>query len=502
MTTGARIAVGAVLVLAMVGGVRGQEVIRITADDTPSLQYRIVTPRTITREKMDRSGTVDGQNWSIDLDLSETPLVKAMEHLKEIAAATPRGVTLVWDVQDMRDASLNMDWPVTAQAKGLSLSQALGLILPPEMDFEVHEDGTVLLGPKNFLPHDLTLKIYDVGEVLSVLTVPAAAAPAGGGMFAAPEPAENAQERLRCLIERTTMGGEPWESMGGRATIDFASPGLMLVSNSDEVHNRVVSLCKGLLVVHQARRAALARRLQATETAMEDLRAARRKLSDELRDVSLDGEPIGTDQGADFLLSQIRDLRHAVSRARMEMATRAADVEARTQVLAEARAEAQRRLDADTLFGATKRSLERQRNALAAMLNADPPADANEINGLRAKLDHEQSWLAMLENQLGDASRIGNMQNEINAAKVRHAQAAAQLKETEAALEAMNPRHAFERLDRVEELRRQQGVLDRRIEERQWLADSIRRQLDGVPEPPCDFSVPVMPAPAPGDAGE
>jgi len=290
--------------------------------------------------------------------------------------------------------------------------------------------------------------------------------------------------------------------MGGRATIDFASPGLMLVSNSDEVHNRVVSLCKGLLVVHQARRAALARRLQATETAMEDLRAARRKLSDELRDVSLDGEPIGTDQGADFLLSQIRDLRHAVSRARMEMATRAADVEARTQVLAEARAEAQRRLDADTLFGATKRSLERQRNALAAMLNADPPADANEINGLRAKLDHEQSWLAMLENQLGDASRIGNMQNEINAAKVRHAQAAAQLKETEAALEAMNPRHAFERLDRVEELRRQQGVLDRRIEERQWLADSIRRQLDGVPEPPCDFSVPVMPAPAPGDAGE
>ncbi|MBN1507780.1 MAG: hypothetical protein JW955_13095 [Sedimentisphaerales bacterium] len=507
MGTCARIAVVAVLLLALAPGAQGQRVIRITLEEKPETGQ--LTAEETTRHKMERGGTVDGQNWSINLDMVETPLSKALDHLVELAAAKPREIKVVYNGRDFGDAGVRLDAPVTVKMNDLSFREALQMVLGAELGYEVREDGTVVIAPRGFMPGSLPLRVYDIRNVLATLRVPAAdpIAAANASQFVFPVSDMPAEEHLRQLIERSVRSTEPWESMGGRATIDFTNSGLMLIANADEAHRQIVALCKGLLVVDRERRDDLRQRVQEVEASLANLRKVRASLSANIRDLSFEGDPASLGNvvtyGPVVVLNDIQGWQRQIHTYRAEVVSRRAELEAQKQLLAEMRAAAERELADNPLYVAAQQRVERCRAALKAMLEADKASDTAAIAAAIGDLEREEAQLTSLAGRAGsNRSRVSQMEDAISQTWARLVRAEGQQKATEAELEAINPKRLLELADEIDALRRQRDVLDRRIDERQQLADVLRRRLDGVPDPPRTVAPGAAEQPAAKEAGE
>lgn len=73
----------------------------------------------------------------------------------------------------------------------------------------------------------------------------------GGGLFTdttVSDPENSGTQRLRALIERLVRSEEPWESEGGRATLDFYErSGIMLISQTPKGHAAVADLLARLI---------------------------------------------------------------------------------------------------------------------------------------------------------------------------------------------------------------------------------------------------------------
>ena len=137
----------------------------------------------------------------------------------------------------------------------ISLQQALRLVLDEELDFRVQDDGSVIVSSNERLWRELPRRLYDVSEVLAAIEratyVPAAPSP-----FTIydvlPPPGLDLQAALRGMIITIVRGREPWDHLGGRATVDFHLRGrIMSVTADDDMQQQVVNLCRVLLAVEK-----------------------------------------------------------------------------------------------------------------------------------------------------------------------------------------------------------------------------------------------------------
>lgn len=217
-----------------------------------------------TRRKLQQKGIINGEDWSISLQLTATSLGSVLDFIAEAARAKPREINIIVDRQGIEDVGIMLDDPVDLSVKDVSIEQALKMVLGPDLGYRVQNDGSVLISSRDRLNQDLPVVAYFVGDLITQVpdfgeTVPSLQisqaldqgdSGGGGGLFAdttITETEDRGTERLRELIERQVRSTEPWESMGGRATLDFYErSGLMLVSQTADGHQNLQNLLEQL----------------------------------------------------------------------------------------------------------------------------------------------------------------------------------------------------------------------------------------------------------------
>ena len=103
------------------------------------------SPAARTRERMALKGVVDGKDWGISLNLTETTLSNVLHFLCEIGRAKPREVNILIDHRAIEGAGIDMEDALTLDAKGLSLDEALKMVLGKQLTYAVLDDGTVVI---------------------------------------------------------------------------------------------------------------------------------------------------------------------------------------------------------------------------------------------------------------------------------------------------------------------------------------------------------------------
>lgn len=222
---------------------------------------------TATRRKLQTKGVVNGKNWSLSLKLTATGLGSVLDFIAEAARARPREINIIIDRQGIEDAGVALDDPVDLDVTDVSIEQALRMVLGTELGYKIEDDGSVLISSKDRLNENLPVRSYFVGDLITQVpnfgdTVPrmsitdaltqGGSGGGGGGVDLfedtnTTEDGENGADRLRSLIERTVKSTEPWEALGGRATLDFYErSGLMLVSQTDDGHRNLQDLMDSL----------------------------------------------------------------------------------------------------------------------------------------------------------------------------------------------------------------------------------------------------------------
>ena len=217
----------------------------------------------LTRKKLATKGIVTGEDWSIRLDLTATSLGSVLDFIAEAARARPREINIIIDRRGITDAGLSLDDPIDLSVKDVSIEQALKMVLGQDLGFTIQDDGSVLISSRERLNQDLPVTAYFVGDLITqvpdfgdsvprmtIAEVLSQQGGQGGGGASTlfedttiTDDAESGTQRLRDLIERTVRSTEPWESMGGRATLDFYErSGLMLVGQTADGHQKLQDL--------------------------------------------------------------------------------------------------------------------------------------------------------------------------------------------------------------------------------------------------------------------
>jgi general secretion pathway protein D len=218
-----------------------------------------------TRRKLRTKGVVDGEDWSLSLKLTATGLGSVLDFIAEAARARPREINIIIDRQGIEDAGVALDDPIDLDVTDVSIEQALKMVLGTELGYKIQDDGSVQISSKDRLNENLPVRSYFVGDLITQVpnfgdTVPRmtlADALTGAGDDSGgvdlfddtdmDEDSESGTDRLRSLIERTVKSTEPWEALGGRATLDFYErSGLMLVSQTDDGHRNLQDLMNSL----------------------------------------------------------------------------------------------------------------------------------------------------------------------------------------------------------------------------------------------------------------
>ena len=188
----------------------------------------------VTRQKLRTKGIIDGAEWSISINVTATPLGSVLDFLAEAARAKPREITIVIDRAGIAAAGVNLDNLIDIQVKDVSIEQALKMLLGDRLGYFIQDDGRVVISSRQRLQQDLPVTSYSVGDLVKQVPDFSRSAPRmnvgpgqdAGGLFSdssAPQDEDPGIERLKTLIERTVRSSEPWESMGGRAAIEYDS---------------------------------------------------------------------------------------------------------------------------------------------------------------------------------------------------------------------------------------------------------------------------------------
>lgn len=231
-------------------------VVRITLDEQPKAAP---TPAEQVWQRMSRRGMIDGKQWSIHLIFQDATVQNVLDYLVETAMAEPRKINMVVDRLEIENAGVNLQDTMSIDVRELSLAQALGLVLPRELTAVVNEDGLVLITSRAKAYEILPTVIYDITEVLRTLESDDTAA----------------EDVLRELLERQVRAGEPWDTMGGRAMIQFAGRGRMIVQQTHAGHRAVRDFCLNLLRATKLRQDAAVAQLTIIDRELSVLRAER-----------------------------------------------------------------------------------------------------------------------------------------------------------------------------------------------------------------------------------
>lgn len=96
-----------------------------------------------TRDKLWRKGVIDGQDWSLSVQMTATSFGTALSWIIEAAKAPPRSICVEVDPQAF--ANDFGDLHVDLQLKDVSLGAVLGTAIGDEADMAVRNDGSVLV---------------------------------------------------------------------------------------------------------------------------------------------------------------------------------------------------------------------------------------------------------------------------------------------------------------------------------------------------------------------
>lgn len=189
------------------------------AEDHPQQKDKI---RKVLREPLRDGG----------LKYSDTPLSKVVEFLRD-----EYEVEVQLDLKALDDLGLSPDDPITVNLRHISLESALTMMLR-QLDLTyVIVDETLLITSEEEALTRLVVGVYPVGDILAVKTDDRAGKQDEGEHESDPKP-----EEIEWLIDSilATVASDTWVENGGpEADIRALQPGLLIVSQTADVHEQI-----------------------------------------------------------------------------------------------------------------------------------------------------------------------------------------------------------------------------------------------------------------------
>jgi hypothetical protein len=203
----------------------------------------------------------DGQLVRFEQMLDKETSIETVEEaltktLHDLLHSEP--ISLVYDQVTLRDTAVDPTaLPVSLNVKHLPLRSILRLILSQNNLTYIFQDEALVITTKDKANTTLTARVYPVNDLLKVSP--------------SEEPsADDAAAGINALLEniRNTIAAQTWAQVGGPGSIDaFDKDGYMLVvSQTDEVHDEIADLLKNLRTMHKQQLDAAAREQTQTKT--------------------------------------------------------------------------------------------------------------------------------------------------------------------------------------------------------------------------------------------
>jgi hypothetical protein len=167
-----------------------------------------------------------------NLDFSETPLQEVARYLTDA-----HGIPILLDRRALDDVGLGGDTPVTISLQGVSLRHALRIVLRElDLTYVVKREVLMITTPEEG-ERDTPTLIYPVQDFLAQ-----AGATTGGGSGLAD---------LVKLIE-SAVDPNSWDAVGGSGVLEAVEPwGLLVISQTEEVHEEITALLQVARRAHQ-----------------------------------------------------------------------------------------------------------------------------------------------------------------------------------------------------------------------------------------------------------
>ncbi|MBN2582150.1 MAG: M48 family metalloprotease [Planctomycetes bacterium] len=98
-----------------------------------------------TRERLARKGMHDDVDWSLRISFMDSSLDTVLRFLGELAKAKPREIKLVVDREGLTDDGVDLDQTLSVDVSGVSLHEALKLVLGSHLAYIILNDGSILI---------------------------------------------------------------------------------------------------------------------------------------------------------------------------------------------------------------------------------------------------------------------------------------------------------------------------------------------------------------------
>jgi hypothetical protein len=199
------------------------------------------TPETPRREEI----VSKLNNVKISLELSEAPLAEALDFIRSFS-----GIDFFIDPK-VKEKLSEDQLKVTLKVNDLPLKSALKLMLGGKNLTCVYREGVLVVVPKEEADKDLSLRIYDVrdllmkvedhaGPVIELKPPSAGAAGLAGAQFIIEDPKVVLTQEFIVDMVKRNCGSESWAS-NPNATVTLDG-GLLMVNQSPRVHAEILRL--------------------------------------------------------------------------------------------------------------------------------------------------------------------------------------------------------------------------------------------------------------------
>ncbi len=153
-----------------------------------------------------------------DVDFEEKPLKDIIEKIAQTS-----GIQIQFDEKALSEAAVATDTPITKRLNGISLRSTLRLLLRPLQLTYVIRNGVLLITAQTEAENHLVVRIYPVRDLVS------------------DEQSDLVFDPLIDLIE-TIVAPQTWDTVGGPGSSVALPPGLLVFSQTVEVHDEIAAL--------------------------------------------------------------------------------------------------------------------------------------------------------------------------------------------------------------------------------------------------------------------
>jgi hypothetical protein len=157
-----------------------------------------------------------------DIDFEEKPLKDVVEKLAQTS-----GIQIQFDEKALSEAAVATDTPVTKHLRGISLRSTLRILLRPlQLTYDIR-NGVLLITSQTEAENHQIVRIYPVRDLVS------------------DEHGNLDFDPLIDLIQRI-VEPQTWDTVGGPGSVMALEPGLLIFSQSSEVHELTEQLLAAL----------------------------------------------------------------------------------------------------------------------------------------------------------------------------------------------------------------------------------------------------------------